>query len=168
MQNGAAMWVFQQFMKDPSKEASAHRVSAAKEGDAEQEGKLTTYFQIVNYLLSIYVNDDFSTAYKTEISRFKQQERISEVRSSKLLCGKTLSCGRVYNELLLNRVFFEGLREPPRFSMRTYKGVQENVSVQSIVWYETSLSRLQENTKYGSTSSNNHRDTTGPQKTYSL
>lgn len=53
----AAMWLFQLFMKDSAKPALAHRVTATKEDDSQQEGKLTPCCQVVTYALSTYPTD---------------------------------------------------------------------------------------------------------------
>lgn len=45
---GAAMWIFQHFIKDTPKAALAHRVSATKKDVPEQEEQLTTYCQSVS------------------------------------------------------------------------------------------------------------------------
>lgn len=39
IQDGAALWIFQRFMKDPAKAGFAHRGCVTKEDDSKQEGK---------------------------------------------------------------------------------------------------------------------------------
>lgn len=46
----AGMWLFQHSLKDRTKAALVHRVSATKENVPDRKGKLTTYCQVVNYL----------------------------------------------------------------------------------------------------------------------
>lgn len=51
-----------------------------KEYDAQQEWKLTTYRQLVNYLLAIYVTAEIIAKFGAGVSRFQQRERMSTER----------------------------------------------------------------------------------------
>lgn len=54
----ATMWLFPNFMKDPAKARSAHRVCATKENELQQEGKLTTSYLVIKYSLATYTAED--------------------------------------------------------------------------------------------------------------
>lgn len=114
------MWLFQQFIKDPAKAALAHRVRAKKEISAQEEGKLTRYCQVVNYLVGNYASDDAISGVDAEVTNFKQPEKMSVERFSEVLWEKALRCGPLYDESSLKGVFIEGLNESICFSMGTY------------------------------------------------
>lgn len=45
-------------MKDAAKALLAYIVSATKEDASEEEGRLTTYFHVIYYLLASYATED--------------------------------------------------------------------------------------------------------------
>lgn len=66
-----AIWLFQRFMKYPAKAGLAHSICATKEVSSQKKKTLTTYCQLVNYLLSPYATDDVIAEIKGETTNFK-------------------------------------------------------------------------------------------------
>lgn len=56
-----------------------------------------TYCQVVSYLLAMHATDDVIADVEAEINKFKQPERMSTVRYSKVIWENTQRCGRVYD-----------------------------------------------------------------------
>lgn len=81
----AAMRPFPHFMKDPAKASLAHRVSATKEDVLEQEGKLTTYSEVGNYLPATFDTDDVIADMEAGITNFKHLEGMTAVCYSEVL-----------------------------------------------------------------------------------
>lgn len=51
MHEGDVMWFFPYFIREPGKVASLHQVTADRKKDQRDKNELTTYCQMVNYLL---------------------------------------------------------------------------------------------------------------------
>lgn len=77
-------------MKDPAKAALKHILCATEENDPQLEGKLTTCFQVVNYLLVTHDKDDVKVEFEGEITTFKEPERMSAVRYLDVLWKSTM------------------------------------------------------------------------------
>lgn len=106
--DGAALWLFQHFVKDPAKAALAHKVSTTKQGVPAWKRKLTTYGQVHNYLLVSYTIDDVTTVFTADVTSFKQLVEMSAARYSRLEWEKTVRCGPVYDESCLKAMFIRG------------------------------------------------------------
>lgn len=78
----ADMRLSHRLMKDSAKAALAHRICAANRDDPQQEGKLTTYTPVVNYLLATYAFDDVLAVVEAEITKFKKMAGTSAVEHS--------------------------------------------------------------------------------------
>lgn len=89
------MWRFQHFIKDPAKAALAHRVCAPGGEQHQLEGKLTSYCEIVSYLLETYATGDVTAEAETDITSFEQSENMTAIRYAEVLWEKALRCGRV-------------------------------------------------------------------------
>lgn len=92
----AAMWQFQNFFKERAKAALIHRVCTTRKDDSQSEGRLTTYCQVVCYLLATYATDNVIAEAKANITSFYQSENKSATRYAQLLWEKTPRCGQVY------------------------------------------------------------------------
>lgn len=77
---GVPMCLCQHFMKDQGKAALEYRICASNEDDPEQEGRLTTYCQIVIYLLAIYASNNVIAKAEADITNFMETEGMSSVR----------------------------------------------------------------------------------------
>lgn len=116
----AAMGLFQNFMNDRAKVAFAHPVCTTENDDLQSERKLTTFCQVVNYLLATYAIEKVIAKEGAKITNFKQTKQLSAVRYLEALWEKALHCARVYEEARIKGVFIKVMHESLRFSMRTY------------------------------------------------
>lgn len=86
----------------------------------QQEGKQTTYCQVVNYLLVAYATDDVIAEAKDEITTLNHLAEMFDIQYSQALREKVLSCGMAYNKTRLRVILIEGLHPSNRYSIRTY------------------------------------------------
>lgn len=86
----AAMWLFPYFLKELAKAALSNYMMTQNSGQTHFEGKLTTYCQVVNYMLETYTADNVIVEIEPDINRFKQAADMSAVRFSELLWEKVL------------------------------------------------------------------------------
>lgn len=84
----ATMWLLPNSIQKPAKLRLVHRVKAGKK-NREQEGKLTTYWQILNYLLEMYSTDDLTTEGEAHTTNFKKPAGMTAVRYSEALGEST-------------------------------------------------------------------------------
>lgn len=91
---GAAMLLFQYFIKDPAKAAIGDHVSTTVIEDPQKEREPFTHCQVVSCLLSKYGTDNVVAEAEAEIMNMKNSEHISPVWYSKCLWGRTVRCGR--------------------------------------------------------------------------
>lgn len=141
---GAAMWLLHFFMKKPAAAALNSRISLpSKSHRRHKEGTLTTYCEVVNYLLETYATDDVIAETDAEILRFTQPPTKSPTEYAEALWNKALRCDRVYDEYVLKGIFIEGLHESIRHSMRSYWGSRKNATVHDLARHATSLTNLQ-------------------------
>lgn len=103
-----------------------------KEDDPQQNGKFTTYCQVVSYLLSTYSKDDTIVDVEAGISNFKQPQGIFVVRYSEVLWEQAPRCGRAYHESHQKGVFIEVVHESIHLSTSTYWGAHKNVTLQNL------------------------------------
>lgn len=85
-------------MTGSAKASSRHRTQVESEDGDRQEGCLTSYCEVVNYLLTIYATDDVITEAEADILNFKQTQSMTAMCYSQQLWEKALRCGKVYHE----------------------------------------------------------------------
>lgn len=95
---GAAMLLPPHFTKEPAKGALSYRMCATKKSITHKEGTLTTYCQVVNYLLETSATDDVVSEVDADNMDNKQLENISTECYSQRLWEKALRYGRVYKK----------------------------------------------------------------------
>lgn len=120
MDERLAMWLCLHFMKDSVKAALAHWVCATEDEDLQKKPKLTSFCQILNYLLATYATGDVIAETKTEITKIKQAEYLSAVRYPEVLSEKRLRYGPVNEESRLKEGFIKELQESVKFLMKTF------------------------------------------------
>lgn len=80
------MSLFLDFMKDPSKDALAHRMCATKNHDPQKGGTLTTCCEIIYYLLATYSTEDWQLNQRLKY-------RTSDSTNIYVLLDVPISCG---------------------------------------------------------------------------
>lgn len=66
--------VCSQLMKEPVKAASTHRTSATEDDEDSIDKILTTYCQVVSYLLEIYLDEDVITEADAIVMNYEKLE----------------------------------------------------------------------------------------------
>lgn len=66
----AAIWLLQQFVKGPAEAALANRICASDSAYPQQERKLTTYSQVLNYVVAKVGTDDVTAEKESESLKF--------------------------------------------------------------------------------------------------
>lgn len=94
----AAMWLLSYFMKDPAKAALSYQLYAAQDDDSQLEGKLTTHYKAIDYLLETYAADDVIAEFEAEITGFGQTGNTFASRYLETLWEKSLRFGILYDE----------------------------------------------------------------------
>lgn len=154
----AATWLFPHFVTEPAKAALPHRMTADKRNH-QQGDKLTTYCQVINYLLETFATDNIIAEAESDITSFEKPVGTTGTRHFEILFEKALRCGVVYNEPRLKEIFIESLRSSICYSTRKYWGAHKGAKLHSLARYATNHVKLQENT-HGTSSSmvgNNRR-----------
>ena len=118
LHEGAAMWLIVRFMSGPAHHALNARLAPAIQ--AASAGKLTTYCQVIQYLLQTYASDEEIARVDAEVKRFVQQPNQSAHKYALALYDKTSRCGPVYTEEDIISLFVEGLHESIRGHVRAY------------------------------------------------
>ena len=100
---GAETWLFQFFIKSPAKAALVARIRApnkAKAKHGRKDGILTSYVQVVNYLLRSYATDEVIDREDTKLHRFSQPDGMNETDYTHVLWENALRFGSVYDEVI--------------------------------------------------------------------
>lgn len=154
---GAPMWLFLIFIKEPSRATLAHRMSASIEGNAHREGKLTSYCLLIDYLLEAYATYDVIAETEAEVTNCKQSENMSAVHYTQTLWENALRCGLVYSKSRFKGAFIPELNHSIRFAMSNCWSAYQEPALQNMTRYATSLSNLQEGTNINCITSHIHK-----------
>lgn len=130
-------------MKDSAILASQRGMSTTENDILPKKESLTTYWQVVNYLILMYAAEGVTIEVLAVITAFKKLCRMSAVKYSKFLLTKTIRRGRVYEEERFYGVLMKLKHQFFRFSTRLYRVVSEVKKPQMVERYGTSLFKLQ-------------------------
>jgi len=139
---GAAMWLIKAFMREPARSTLMMRLSTPETAGESKEGKLTTYSDVVNYLLHTYASDDVIAETEAGLRQFVQTPKMTEQDYATQLTLKVLRCGAVYSEARLIGMYVEGLHESIRGAVRTYWGEHPEADLNKLARHATSVSKL--------------------------
>jgi len=140
---GAAMWLFQYFVKKTTKAAIVARTTAGSTGDGKTPGShLTNYPAVVQFLLKTYATDEVIAEADAEINRYRQPDRMSPPDYAHNLWTKALRCGTVYDEDRLKGIFIEGLHESICQSVRNYWSKNGDADLQELARHAKSMANI--------------------------
>lgn len=107
MTRAASIWLFQFFRKMQAAAFLKYRIASRSKSSCKhrKEGILTTYCEVVNYLLGTYATEDEGAKSIARIMRFTQPLNETVVNYAELLCAKLLFCVQVYDEYLMKGNF---------------------------------------------------------------
>lgn len=115
----AAMWLFH-FSRKTRRSPPQRTYLSVQLEPRSQKGKLTSYCEVVNFLLTTYATDDIIAAANMDIMKFEQPAGQSAVGYAQALWTKGLRFGPVNNEYRLKGICNEGLRKSIRQRFRSY------------------------------------------------
>lgn len=110
---------------------------------AEKTTTLTTYPQVVNYLLRTYVLDENIIEVEDNITAFLQTPNQTSSQYVKKIVAKEIQCGDVNKEHDLNEIFIKGLDKLINRSIRGYWASSKTASLQDLAFRAMSLLKLQ-------------------------
>ena len=139
---GAAVWLFSAYMKEPAKAALTMRIESNVKKSKPSKGQLRTYSEIVNYLLKTYASDDVIAEAEEGLRHFVQAPGMTELDFATKLTLKVLRCGHVYNEAKMIGFFIEGLNESIRSSVRSYWGENPAADLSTLARKAASIAKL--------------------------
>lgn len=111
----------------------------ASKHDARERPTLTTYKQVVNYLLRTYETDENITDTGDEITMFMLLADKTSTQHAKKVMAKTLRCGDVYEEQVLNEVFIKRIAQSIKQSMREYWSTKKAVNINALAFHASLL-----------------------------
>lgn len=148
---GAAIWIFHFSLRDPARVAPTARTvnksSWTSNKSSRDTSKLTTYCEVVQYLLRTYSTDDIIAEVEASLMRFTQGDRMNETDYAQALWTKALRCGTVYSEEHLKGLFIEGLHEPVRKNVQSYWAELPEADLMVLARFSTSVASLRRNNR---------------------
>lgn len=105
------------FMKKLSRAAPNEIICLYSSTWERQEGKLTSYSEVVNYLLATYASDKIIADASMNTMNFKQPAKQSALEYVQELWMKAVRCEPVYNGYCLKEISVEGLKKSIRQSV---------------------------------------------------
>lgn len=105
---GIVMWIFKHYLSSSAESFIKARVALLKENTRAQEGCVTSYYTIVNYLLKQYATDDNIASADADNHSFTQRNLMATDYTQQIWT-KRLRCGSVYPEKMVKGIFLEGL-----------------------------------------------------------
>ena len=128
---GAAMWIFQFFLKDAAKALVKSRTTATKKKRRKSSSadRLTSYSEVVHFLLKTYATDEVLAEAYADVQNYAQPSGMSEIDYSRRLYDKALRCGNVFSDQVLKGIFVEGIGESIRAHVRNYLAEHPDVDL---------------------------------------
>lgn len=145
---GAAIWLCNSFIK--KLKFAVFNTSLASKYDAqtrmpstEKSTKLTTYPQVVNYLLHTYTTHKNIADIGDKITVVTEPLNETLSQHTEELVVKALQYGDVFEQHDLNEILTEGLDIAIRQSIRGYRAKRQSAGLHYLAFYTTSVLKLQ-------------------------
>lgn len=154
------MWQFHFLLKKPAAAALNYCIAlSSKLHRRRKDGTLTSYCEMVIFVLEIYAPDYVIIEWGVEILSFTQLSNMTQSEYAGALRNKALCCNRVYDESLCKGIFIQRIDGYMRHIMRLYWRSNKNIAVHDPCHRATSLKNLQHvwralNTAYTTTKPN--------------
>ena len=133
---GAALWCFQFFMTGTAMAKVQTRiVGESRVADARGDEVLSSYPEVVNYLLRTYATNEVIAEAYAEVTNFLQSSRMSETEYGDRLWEKALRCGNVFSDSRLKLLFAEGLLPAIRTQMRHHLMTHPRIAFTELTRY---------------------------------
>ena len=117
-----AVWCFQFFVTGRAHSLVMNRLTVQSIAvDVQQQDTLTSYREVVNFLLRTYATDEIIAESHQEVIAYQQSTNTTETDYGEKPWDKELRCGSVYSEKRVKGKFVEGLLPAIKAQMRTYR-----------------------------------------------
>lgn len=138
--NGStATWLLHFFLRKPACPTLRSCICLFSSSPVRQEGNLTPYFQILNYLFATHATDDIIAEVSMDVMSLKQPASQSAVGFVQLVWTKSLRCTPIHNEYRLEGTFIKELKQLIRHRVRGCWSKRESASLQELVHHSLSL-----------------------------
>ena len=136
----AAIWLFQFFLEGQAHAMLQSRLVGSNMAvDAKHRELLTSYPQVVNFLIRNYATDEVIAEAYNEVIGCKQVATMNELRYSQLLWDKALRCGTVFSDLRLKSLFADGVSEVIRAQVRNHLASHTSLDYHALVRYAQAI-----------------------------
>ena len=136
---GAARWLFREFVTGPARSLLDTTTSGKKRSKA---GRLDTYCAVVHYLLKKYARDDAIAKVHQEISNYRHLRAVSAEEYAQELLNKSNRCGAVYPENVLLGYFVEGMHASIRKAVRSYLSKNPDCDMIELATYASEIEEI--------------------------
>ena len=131
-----AYWMIQNFLEGRALALVQTRMSGLTMSvDSDRGEMLTTYPEVVNFLLQTYATDDVIAEAVTDVENLKQSTAMTEQEYSDELWKRALRCGTVFSGDRLKGYFVEGLLPALRGQVRHYAASHRRSTYEAILRY---------------------------------
>ena len=148
---GAAVYLITSFMSGNPQQDLKSRLelrSGPFRGSRSRLTKLSTYCQVINYLLGAYADNQIISRSHNDIIRMQQLPDQSPVRFKDELWKKMARCGPVYSQETMTHYFVEGLNENIRNLVRQKHLEQPDITLARLSEYARDLDHRSDGSPY--------------------
>jgi len=141
LHEGLAMWLIPHFVKGSTSQSLHSRITASPP-DVANPGKLTTYCQVVQYLLRTYATDDRISEAEMSLIHFTQGPNMSVEQYANSLQDMAEKYGNVHSEDRIKDLFINGLHHSYRDNIRSYLANNPELDIHSLARYARTVASI--------------------------
>lgn len=138
---GAAIYLFRHFLAGNARTDFEAQLDGPTP-EPDDADSLTTYCEVVSYLLRTYATNEAISAAHSELISFRQTVKMTEKQYADLLLSKAGRCGRVYPRRVVRGYFVEGVLEDVRPAVRDYLAAHPAAQIYELVNHATTMGRV--------------------------
>ena len=136
LHEGAALWCFQFFLTGSALARVQSRLLGESGAvDGHRDEVLSSYPEVVNYLLRTYATDEIIAEAYSEVTNYIQSTGMSEMEYGDRLWRKALRCGNVFSDDRLKSLYAEGLLPAIRVQVRHHLTTHPRLSFMELTRY---------------------------------
>ena len=135
-----AFWAVQNYLSGQALSLVQNRMAGQTMSvDADREEMLTSYPELVNFMLETYATDDVIAEAVEDVESMRQSTGMTEQEFSNELWKRALRCGTVFSGNRLKGYFVEGLLPTMRDQVRNYAATHRRDGYQGVLRYARGL-----------------------------
>ena len=133
---GMAVYCFKKFLSGAPQHLVASRlVGESMATDAQQTDMLTSYSEVVNFLLHTYATEDAMLEAVQDVENCRQSSNMNEQAFADRLWELALRCGTVFSSARLKGYFLLGISPAIRSSVRYHATEHPRIGFQELLAY---------------------------------